>query len=114
MLIWLQPLYFPPNSENGQKLNVEEKKARPRQSMDGGRVNSGGPDGPGLGRPNSGLGPRSGGPGNMMRGGGGPGGMAHRGPPRGGGNFQRGGGGGGDNRGQNMNRGGNNSYNNRR
>lgn len=110
-----KPLFFPPNGDNQQKLNVEEKKARPRPPMDGGRLNNSGPDNQGLGRPNSGMGQRPGGPGGMMRGG--PGGMGgHRGPPRGGGgNFQRG----SDNRGPNMNRGsgggaGTNSYNNRR
>jgi len=37
----LQPIYYP--DESGQKLNVEEKKVRPRPMLDGsgGRLNSG-------------------------------------------------------------------------
>lgn len=54
-----QPIYFP--DESGQKLNVEEKKTRPRQ--EGGRgIGSGDM----VGRPSSGRG----GGGGMMRGGG--------------------------------------------
>jgi hypothetical protein len=87
-----QPFFFPP--ENGQKLNVEEKKARGRQSMDGGRM------GPGndavLGRPSpGGLGGHRTIPGGMMRGG--PGMGHHRGGGRG--SFSRDGRGGGMNRG---------------
>ncbi|XP_067010833.1 ras GTPase-activating protein-binding protein 2 [Anabrus simplex] len=88
-----RPIYFP--KENGQKLNVEEKKTKPRP-MDGGRMGSGGDSMLGGGRPTSGMGgPRGGGPGGMMRGS--P--MGHnRGGGRGG--FSR-----GDGRGGGMNRG---------
>lgn len=81
---FFQPLFFPPNSENGQKLNVEEKKTRPRQSIGGGD-----------GRPGSGT--TTGMSSSNMRGGGGSqssrGSGGHRGPaPRGGGGgFNRGG-----------------------
>ncbi|CAG2059845.1 unnamed protein product [Timema podura] len=82
-----QPIFYP--DQNGQKLNVEEKKTRPRQSMDGGRMGSGGDNMMGGGRSNPGMGPRPGvgGPGGMMRG------MPHRGGGRGG--FARGDGRGG-------------------
>ncbi|XP_021925531.1 ras GTPase-activating protein-binding protein 1 isoform X2 [Zootermopsis nevadensis] len=86
-----RPFYFP--QENGQKLNVEEKKARGRQSMDGGRMGSGGDAV--MGRPSpSGLGGPRAVPG-MMRGGTGMG--HHRGGGRG--SFTREGRGGGMNRG---------------
>nr|CAD7264013.1 unnamed protein product [Timema shepardi] len=87
-----QPIFYP--DQNGQKLNVEEKKNRPRQSMDGGRMGSGGDNMMGGGRSNPGMGPRPGvgGPGGMMRG------MPHRGGGRGG--FAR-----GDGRGGGLNRG---------
>lgn len=46
-IIKLQPLYFPDNSPDGQKLNVEEKKPRartndmpPRQNMGGSGMNN--------------------------------------------------------------------------
>ncbi|XP_053693153.1 ras GTPase-activating protein-binding protein 2 isoform X2 [Sabethes cyaneus] len=71
------PLYFPENSPDGQKLNVEEKKTRMRGPGEtGGRIGSNGNGGSG--------GPRGGpgGPGSQQRGG--PGG-----PP--GGNMNRGG-----------------------
>uniref|UniRef100_A0A182LYC9 Uncharacterized protein n=1 Tax=Anopheles culicifacies TaxID=139723 RepID=A0A182LYC9_9DIPT len=56
------PLYFPENSPDGHKLNVEEKKTRVRGPGEGsGRMNSGG--GGGLGNANS-NGPRSGGSGS--------------------------------------------------
>nr|CAD7411387.1 unnamed protein product [Timema cristinae] len=86
------PIFYP--DQNGQKLNVEEKKNRPRQSMDGGRMGSGGDNMMGGGRSNPGMGPRPGvgGPGGMMRG------MPHRGGGRGG--FAR-----GDGRGGGLNRG---------
>lgn len=84
-----QPFFFPP--ENGQKLNVEEKKTRARQSMDG-RISSGGENM--FGRPPSGLGGSRGGTGGMMRGG--PGMGPHRGGGRG--SFSRDGRGGGMNR----------------
>ncbi|XP_063217269.1 ras GTPase-activating protein-binding protein 2 isoform X2 [Bacillus rossius redtenbacheri] len=90
-----RPIMFP--DENGQKmkLNVEEKKNRPRQLQDGGRM-LGGDGSMGGGRPSGGGmgGPRPMGPG-MMRGG--PG-MGHRGGSRG---FSR-----GDGRGGGMSRGG--------
>ncbi|KAJ9578817.1 hypothetical protein L9F63_004967, partial [Diploptera punctata] len=72
------PIYFP--NENGQKLNVEEKKTRPRQSMDSGRIGSGGDAI--MGRaPSSGLGGSRVAPGGIMRGG--PGLGHHRGGGRG-------------------------------
>ncbi|XP_058445566.1 ras GTPase-activating protein-binding protein 1 isoform X2 [Malaya genurostris] len=73
------PLYFPENSPDGQKLNVEEKKTRMRGPGEtGGRIGSNNLSG------NGGNGPRGGpgGPGSQQRGG--PGG-----PP--GGNMNRGG-----------------------
>lgn len=82
------PFYFPP--EGGQKLNVEEKKPRGRQSMDG-RMASGGDTM--FRRPSSGLGGSRGGTGGIMRGG--PGMGPHRGGGRG---FSREGRGGGMNR----------------
>ncbi|XP_052900537.1 RNA-binding protein FUS [Anopheles moucheti] len=99
------PLYFPENSPDGHKLNVEEKKTRVRGPGDGsGRMNSGGG---GLGNANS-NGPRSGGTGSgQSRAPGGQGGVSsNRGSGGGGGGTgQRslggnvGGGGNGGNRG---------------
>uniref|UniRef100_A0A182W5S8 NTF2 domain-containing protein n=1 Tax=Anopheles minimus TaxID=112268 RepID=A0A182W5S8_9DIPT len=99
------PLYFPENSPDGHKLNVEEKKTRVRGPGEGsGRMNSGG--GGGLGNANS-NGPRSGGTGSgQSRAPGGQGGVSsNRGSGGGGGTGQRslggnvGGGGNGGNRG---------------
>ncbi|XP_049300457.1 ras GTPase-activating protein-binding protein 2 [Anopheles funestus] len=100
------PLYFPDNSSDGHKLNVEEKKTRVRGPGEGsGRMNSGG--GGGLGSGNS-NGPRSGGTGSgQSRAPGGQGGVSsNRGSGGGGGGTgQRslggnvGGGGNGGNRG---------------
>uniref|UniRef100_A0A182PT50 NTF2 domain-containing protein n=1 Tax=Anopheles epiroticus TaxID=199890 RepID=A0A182PT50_9DIPT len=97
------PLYFPENSPDGHKLNVEEKKTRVRGPGEGsGRMNSGG--GGGMGSANS-NGPRSGGAGSGQsrppggqgggvgssnRGGGGGGGAGQR--SLGGGNVGSGGG----------------------
>ncbi|XP_058836789.1 ras GTPase-activating protein-binding protein 1 isoform X2 [Topomyia yanbarensis] len=72
------PLYFPENSPDGQKLNVEEKKTRMRGPGEtGGRIGSNNLGG------NGGNGPRGGGPGgpgNQQRGGlGGPPGSMNRG-----------------------------------
>ncbi|XP_055612948.1 ras GTPase-activating protein-binding protein 2 isoform X2 [Uranotaenia lowii] len=96
------PLYFPENSPDGQKLNVEEKKTRMRGPGEtGGRIGSnqmggnggsgprGGPNGPG-GPPRGGPG---GPPGNINRGGSGQRGLGGigGGPGSGGGGSGRGG-----------------------
>lgn len=80
------PLYFPENSPDGQKLNVEEKKTR--SSMRGPGETGGRLGGQNLGGGNgSSGGPRGGPPGSMSRGGSGQRGMGGGGAGRGG--YQR-------------------------